>query len=104
MITPRTLIAFFHISLIIFSFSGISGCSSTFEIREPELLELSGDLNVHDPVIIHKGDTYYVFCTGGGRGGIIPVRTSKDLRSWKLSGYALPNLPATTVAPLFVPL
>jgi beta-xylosidase len=36
---------------------------------EPVLLELSGDLGVHDPVMIKDGATYYVFYTGGARGG-----------------------------------
>ena len=50
--------------------------------------------NVHDPVITKEGDTYYVFCTGGGRGGqgVIPIRTSKDLRSWSIAGYVFDNL------------
>ena len=35
-----------------------------------EVLKLTGDTEgVHDPVIIKQKDTYYVFCTGGGRGG-----------------------------------
>src|ERR1022692_189547 len=52
--------------------------------KAPEVLQLTGDAeNVHDPVIIKEGDTYYVYCTGGGRGGqgVIPIRTSKDVRT-----------------------
>jgi len=64
---------------------------------EPEVLKLSGDVEgVHDPVIIKQKDTYYVFCTGGGRGGtggIIPIRTSKDLVHWTNAGTALPGVP-----------
>ena len=78
---------------LVISLTAISGYSQTFETKEPQILKLSGDLNVHDPVIIRQNDTYYVFCTGGGRGGVIPIRTSKDLRNWKLSGYALEKLP-----------
>jgi len=38
--------------------------------KAPEVLQLSGDTQgVHDPVIAKEGDTYYFFCTGGGRGG-----------------------------------
>ncbi len=62
----------------------------------PEVLPVTGDVSgVHDPVIIKEGDTYYVYCTGGGRGaqGIIPIRTSKDLRSWTLAGYVMDKLP-----------
>jgi len=62
--------------------------------QDPVLLPLEGDLNVHDPVIAKEGDTYYLFCTGGRAGeGIIPVRTSKDMRKWTFAGYALKDLP-----------
>jgi len=62
---------------------------------EPEFLKLDGDLAVHDPVIMKEGDTYYVYCTGGGRGGqgVIPIRTSKDLHTWTMAGYVLDKLP-----------
>src|SRR5262245_43913510 len=62
----------------------------------PEILKLEGDLDgVHDPVIIKQKDTWYVFCTGGGRGvpGVIPIRTSKDLIHWKTAGTVLPEIP-----------
>lgn len=62
----------------------------------PEILQLTGDTTgVHDPAIIKEGGTYYLYCTGGGRGGqgIIPIRTSKDLRVWTLLGYVLDKLP-----------
>jgi len=49
---------------------------------------------VHDPSAIKEGNTYYVFSTGGREGeGIIPIRTSTDLRMWKSSGYVLMTLP-----------
>jgi hypothetical protein len=64
---------------------------------EPEVLKLSGDVEgVHDPVIIKQKDTYYVFSTDVGRhgtGGIIPIRTSKDLIHWTNAGTALPGIP-----------
>lgn len=64
---------------------------------EPEMLALSGDLGVHDPVIAREGDAFYVFCTGsvrrGERRGIIPIRCSKDMYHWTLYGGALPGLP-----------
>lgn len=52
---------------------------------QPKLLELVGDLRVHDPVMIRQNDTYYVFSTGGGtrEGGFIPIRCSTDLIEWK---------------------
>jgi arabinan endo-1,5-alpha-L-arabinosidase len=60
---------------------------------EPERLKLDGDLGTHDPVIIKEGGTYYVFCTGRGPGGIIPIRSSSDLHHWTLIGTVFPKLP-----------
>jgi len=57
---------------------------------------LSGDITpVHDPCIIREGDTYYVFCTttGPDAKGQIPIRTSKDLLHWTLTGAVFPKLP-----------
>lgn len=61
----------------------------------PELLSLQGDVQgVHDPAIIKDRDAYYVFCTGRRPGvGIIPIRTSTDLRHWTLSGAVFEKLP-----------
>jgi arabinan endo-1,5-alpha-L-arabinosidase len=60
----------------------------------PQLLELTGDLTVHDPVIIREADAFYVFCTGGGRReGVIPIRTSKDMINWTRSGSVFDKLP-----------
>jgi arabinan endo-1,5-alpha-L-arabinosidase len=63
--------------------------------KAPEVLKLQGDTEgVHDPVIIKEGPAWYVFCTGGRPGaGVIPIRTSKDLVNWKLSGYVFDKLP-----------
>jgi arabinan endo-1,5-alpha-L-arabinosidase len=64
--------------------------------KPPEVLQLTGDTqNVHDPAIIKEGDTYYVFCTGGGRAGqgVIPIRTSRDLHAWTMAGYVMEKLP-----------
>ena len=60
-----------------------------------EVLALDGDVSpVHDPVVIKEGSTYYVFCTGGRAGqGVIPIRTSTNLRTWKASGYVFAALP-----------
>jgi arabinan endo-1,5-alpha-L-arabinosidase len=61
----------------------------------PTVLKLEGDITpVHDPAVIKERDTYYVFSTGGTTGqGIIPIRTSKDMHKWQMSGYALRALP-----------
>ena len=59
------------------------------------LVPLEGDVSpVHDPVVIKERDTYYVFVTGGRNGqGVIPVRSSTDMRTWKLSGFVFESLP-----------
>src|SRR5215207_9658299 len=45
-------------------------------------LELTGRLKqIHDPVMIKDGETYYLFCTGNG----IPVRKSADMLDWKMA-------------------
>jgi arabinan endo-1,5-alpha-L-arabinosidase len=60
----------------------------------PQLLELHGDLRVHDPAMIKEHGTFYVFCTGGNRrGGIIPIRSSEDMRNWKLRTPVFDRLP-----------
>jgi arabinan endo-1,5-alpha-L-arabinosidase len=67
----------------------------------PRMLVLAGDVSpVHDPAIAKDGDTYYVFCTGGRNGrGVIPIRTSKDLRTWESAGIVFPDrLPDWTTA------
>ncbi len=70
------------------------GCQSNMTPREPELLSLQGNLGVHDPVIMREGDTFYVFCTGGGRRtGVTPIRCSKDMYNWTLCGYVFDQLP-----------
>ncbi len=63
---------------------------------EPQLLTLTGDLNVHDPVMFKHGDDYYLFDTGPGRRrmpGITPIHTSRDMREWKRSGVVFERLP-----------
>jgi arabinan endo-1,5-alpha-L-arabinosidase len=72
---------------------GVS-CRSTTATPTPLVLELKGDLRVHDPVIIREKDTYYVFSTGGWPGpGIIPIRCSNDLYNWTLCGRVFDRLP-----------
>ncbi|KMS50522.1 arabinan endo-1,5-alpha-L-arabinosidase [Novosphingobium barchaimii LL02] len=55
--------------------------------------QLSGDLTVHDPVIIREGDTYYVFSTVGK---YIGIKTSKDLKTWTDAGSVFAQMPAWT--------
>ena len=63
--------------------------------RAQEVLSLRGDVSpVHDPVVIKEKDTYYVFCTGGRNGqGVLPIRTSTDMRTWKAAGFVFESLP-----------
>ena len=87
----NTLFKYAGIAIVSFLmvFSGVS-CQKA----EPEMLDLSGDLRVHDPVMIREGDTYYVFSTGGGRrSGIIPIRRSKDMYEWEQCGAVFKELP-----------
>ena len=59
------------------------------------VLSLEGDVSpVHDPVVIKEKGTYYVFCTGGRSGqGVLPIRTSADMRTWKAAGFVFESLP-----------
>jgi arabinan endo-1,5-alpha-L-arabinosidase len=77
----------------------ISLCAPSHSLQriaaaEPQVLEISGDLSVHDPCIAKAGDNYYLFATGGRRGrGIVPIHTSPDLREWTRTGFVLERLP-----------
>jgi arabinan endo-1,5-alpha-L-arabinosidase len=56
--------------------------------------EPKGDIRqVHDPAIIHEGETYYLFSTRAG----IAIRCSKDLISWRLCGDVFAHLPEWAV-------
>ena len=68
---------------------------STSASAVQEVLTLAGDVApVHDPVVIKEKGTYYVFCTGGRNGqGVIPIRTSTDMRTWKAAGHVFQSLP-----------
>lgn len=50
---------------------------------------------VHDPCVIKRGDTYHLFSTGQARDatGLLPWRTSKDLREWQLQGKVFETIP-----------
>ena len=51
---------------------------------------LKGDLQVHDPVVIKAGATWFVFHTGNG----ISVKTSGDRVTWKNAGRVFAASPA----------
>lgn len=44
----------------------------------PASLQLSGNLGVHDPVVMEEDGTFYLFATGNQ----IAAKTSSDLRNW----------------------
>src|ERR1035441_3349776 len=95
--TRRVVIYCHNLGMLIRTIALLAITAAAAAPTEPEVLKLSGDVEgVHDPVIIKQKDTYYVFCTGvghGGTGGIIPIRTSKDLIHWTNAGTALPGIP-----------
>jgi arabinan endo-1,5-alpha-L-arabinosidase len=73
----------------------VTGWIRVAQADEPQLLALDGDIGVHDPVMIKADGIYYLFATGGRRGrGILPVHTSRDLRTWEQAGFAFEQLPA----------
>ena len=43
-----------------------------------------------DPGVVRDGATYVMVCTGGGGGGLYPIRTSTDLVHWTLRGAIFP--------------
>lgn len=63
----------------------------------PQMFSLTGDLAVHDPVILRENDTFYVFSTGNRRAGVLPIRCSKDLYHWTRCGSVFEALPAWAV-------
>lgn len=61
-------------------------------INNGKPLPLSGELGVHDPVMIKQDDTYYVFATGGG----VSMKKSDDMLNWQNYGrvFEKDQLPA----------
>ena len=58
---------------------------------------ITGDITpVHDPAIIKQGDTYYLFTTSqeNEKKGLIHIRSSKDLVTWKREPSAFTEIPA----------
>lgn len=58
----------------------------------PQRLELTGDLAAHDPSLVvgGEGEPWYVYSTGGGRGGNAPVvrRSTDGGHTWEFAGAA----------------
>ena len=92
----KTIVKIWSVCAIALLLLGTVGCQSmksSAKATEPELFKLSGDLGVHDPVIIREKNTYYIFCTGGPRGGIIHIRCSTNMLDWKRCGSVFETLP-----------
>jgi arabinan endo-1,5-alpha-L-arabinosidase len=89
---------FFYYAAMLMVLMCLTSCrnSNLLQARtNPELLELEGNIRVHDPAVIRQADTFYLFSTGGRRRGpgIIPIRCSKDLYNWTLCGSVFDKLP-----------
>ncbi|MBC8096343.1 MAG: arabinan endo-1,5-alpha-L-arabinosidase, partial [Akkermansiaceae bacterium] len=87
----------FVFATVLLALTGCQTAPASRAAEEPKLLELSGDLAVHDPVIIKEKGTYYIFSTGGGGrrgGGVIPIRCSTNLLHWTRCGSVFEILPA----------
>ncbi|HEY4158777.1 MAG TPA: family 43 glycosylhydrolase, partial [Polyangiaceae bacterium] len=66
--------------------SGGAGCNLT----TPASTTTHRAIGVHDPSMIHVGSSYYLFATGG----LLNVRSSTDLATWKNSGNIFAQMPA----------
>lgn len=88
-------IRFFLGCMVLAGFS-IVGSPAQQSSGTPQALELHGDIQyVHDPAIIRKGMTWYLFSTVNGpeHGGQIPIRCSQDLHAWQRCGDVLGEIP-----------
>ncbi len=102
MMTDTPILWAIGLAAVLVPLSGCQDLPSQTRANEPKLLELSGDLAVHDPVIIRERNMFYIFCTGGGPRGIIPMRCSTNLADWTRCGSVFERLPgwATNEIPL----
>ena len=94
----KTIFAAVFYAVILTALAVGASCRNTTAIDArpiPEVLDLEGNLRVHDPAVIRQADTFYIFSTGGSRRGpgIIPIRCSKDLYNWTLCGQVFDKLP-----------
>ncbi len=82
---------FYKLFILCFLFQASIFCiQAQNKYRELMGKELSMDkIPIHDPVMIKQNGTYYVFGTGYG----IEVRSSKDLKKWRLEDGVFKNPP-----------
>lgn len=91
---PRIKHAVPSILTAVFILALQTGCSNipffgTSSAQEPRMLNLTGDLNIHDPVLIKEKESYYLFCTGGK----IQMFTSTNMLHWSRSGTVFEAFP-----------
>ncbi len=94
----KTIFSAICYAVMLMALAGGASCRDAASLQtrpHPEVLELEGNLRVHDPAVIRQGDTFYLFSTGGRRRGpgIIPIRCSMDLFNWTLCGSVFDKLP-----------
>ena len=80
------------------SVAGAAGAENAPPAQLPDgLLSLSGDLAVHDPMLVGQGNRFYVFHTGPGIGW----KTSPDLEHWSDQGsiFEAPPEPVARLLP-----
>jgi arabinan endo-1,5-alpha-L-arabinosidase len=82
---------------------GAGGAGCDFAVlnpsQPPKLLELSGSLGVHDPVLIESDGTFYMFHTASNVG----AKTSSDLRQWENAPTVFTSATRPTWLPEQVP-
>lgn len=80
-------------------FRSLHGISISLLLLLVPLFTQAKQVDVHDPVMVQEGDTWYLFSTGPG----ITIYSSKDRLNWQLSGRAFATEPlwAKSVAPGF---
>jgi arabinan endo-1,5-alpha-L-arabinosidase len=71
----------------------LSGWLAVLSASSVYVNPLSGDIGVHDPVMIKSGSTYYLFSTGNRVG----AKTSTNRIAWKNVGSALGSIPAWVI-------
>jgi arabinan endo-1,5-alpha-L-arabinosidase len=72
---------------VVATFAGAEGGSGG---NAPEMLELTGDLQLNDPTVIRVGESYRLFGTGLG----IPQRSSPDLRDFRAEATVFSTQPS----------
>lgn len=76
--------------LIMLSVQACSYLKGDASISNNRSVHVIGDIrHVHDPCMVHNGDTFFLFSTGKG----IPIRTSRDMKHWVTAGVVFNAMP-----------